>query len=144
LRTTGNLCCGDAPNSRWRSPDQRALQSPRRPGGAAAGRLDRSGLPTRRLTLDSTALVGVAGILASLGGVALGAAMSRQTARDLARDQREWAEKQAVRERQDEEAGKFDERLIEAMSLCPTLQGPAGETGEKIAESRRQLLRAWS
>jgi hypothetical protein len=103
----------------------------------------------RRIThpatdLDSTAIVGVVGILASLGGVYLGAMMARQTARDLAQDAREWTERQAIRERQVEAVAKFDERLLGAMADCPRAQGPAKETAEAIEECRVKVVMAWA
>ena len=70
--------------------------------------------------------------------------MSRRTARDLAEDQRKWSDRQSVRQRQDEEAEKLDKRLIEAMSECPRVAGPAGETAGQIEKSRRRVVHAWS
>jgi hypothetical protein len=94
--------------------------------------------------VDSTVVVGIAGIVATLGGVWLGSFLSKQTARDLAEDQRKWEERHAVRQRQDEEAAKLDERLLEALAGCPSGAGPARETAEKVNEARSAMLRACS
>jgi hypothetical protein len=97
--------------------------------------------------VDSTLAVGIAGIVASsatgLGGVWLGSHLSKQTARDLAHDQREWEEERTLRQRKVEAALKTDERLLEAATGMPTVAGPALEAGRAMDQARRLILNAF-
>jgi len=71
------------------------------------------------------------------GSAASGSArnLSKQTARDLAQDQREWEEERTLKARKVEAALKTDERLLEAATGMPTAVGPALETGRAMAEA---------
>jgi hypothetical protein len=97
--------------------------------------------------VDSQTAIAIAGLASSaatgLGGVYLGSRLSRQTARDLARDQREWDELHAIRQRKDEEAAKLDKHFQEALAELPRMVGPAGEVGEKIRVARNNMLRVF-
>src|SRR5262249_11516842 len=100
------------------------------------------------LSVDATLVVGIAGIVASsvtgLGGVWLGAHLSKQTARDLAQDEGEGEEERALKQRKGEAAQKTDERVLEGAAGSPTAVGPALETGRAMADARVRILNAFS
>jgi hypothetical protein len=100
------------------------------------------------LTLDGQTAIAIAGLATSaatgFGGIVLGSRLSRQTARDLAKDQREWTERHSVRQRQDEEAEKMNELLLDAATGMPTVVGPARETGQKMREVHGRILQAFA
>lgn len=81
--------------------------------------------------------------LSTLFGVYLGARLSKQQARDLAQDQREWSDQQAVRDRQDQVVAEFDERLMEALADVPMGVVTGRDAADAISTGWQALRHAW-
>jgi hypothetical protein len=77
-------------------------------------------------------------------GVLLGWKLSANTARAAAREERDWAERHTVRQRQEAAAGVLDDRVMEATRELPAVQGPAPEIAAAYDRVRIALLKAWA
>jgi hypothetical protein len=90
--------------------------------------------------MDSTVVVsGIFGLV----GVGLGWKLNESTALKAAQRERDFAERQKVRDREEAAAALLDERLVEGMAELPQAQGPAIELAEKLGLFKLQLLQAW-
>jgi hypothetical protein len=81
--------------------------------------------------------------LTTLGGVWLGSHLSKQTALDLAQQQREDADRQAVRARQDRVAAEFDERIHETIGQVPSGVITDREQADVIEAGWSDFRSAW-
>lgn len=88
-----------------------------------------------------TALLGIGGTIA---GVLLGWWLSHKTARDVAREEREWHESQTIRERQETAAGALREAVIEAQRTIPQDLSRRDDAASALFEGHRQLREAWT
>lgn len=85
----------------------------------------------------------IAAPLATLAGVLLGSSLSRRTAREIAQDERAWAEQESVRTREVEVAARFDAEVMEVMADVPMGSTLGGEAVDAIEEAWRGLRSAW-
>jgi hypothetical protein len=91
-----------------------------------------------------TTILAAASPLLGPAGVALGWHLNRKTARETAREERAWAEKQAVRARQEEAAARLDGRILDASADLPSGTEPPREGADKLAQFKAGLLQAWA
>jgi hypothetical protein len=84
-----------------------------------------------------TAIIGVA---RSLGGVVLGWWLTRRTSRD----EREWRERQTVRERQEAAAAALDCALVDIQDKTPRTVMPCIKARDPIVEAQRRVREAWT
>jgi hypothetical protein len=95
--------------------------------------------------LDAATILAIAiPPLTTIRGVVLGWKLSADTARAAAREEREWAERHTVRQRQETAAEALDNRVMEATRDLPAVQGPAIEVAAAYDRVRINLLRAWA
>jgi hypothetical protein len=94
---------------------------------------------------ETIAIVGiVVSALSGLAGVWLGGRIDRRLARDLASDQRKWAEAQEVRRRQDDAAGELDRDVRAAFEDAPSLGVVTARVAhEQLNPVRGRLIGAW-
>ena len=96
------------------------------------------------LTLDSTLAIGIAGIIASFGGVWFGLNRGKQNALEVAKQQRRDAEDLAMRQRQDAEAREMYQSFDEALADLPDAVWPANEAKEEIRKAHDRMLEWFS
>jgi hypothetical protein len=89
----------------------------------------------------AVALVGVGGTIA---GVVLGWFLSRFTAREVAREERQWQEAQMVRERQEAAASQLRAAVIEAQEVIPLGMKRPRDAAEPISDGFGALRNAWT
>jgi hypothetical protein len=97
--------------------------------------------------VDSQTIIALGGLLTAavtgFGGTYLGSRLSRQTARDIASDQREWDESQAVRMRRDDAAAELDAALDAAFAGTAFRKVPPSQATEQLGQARQAMTRAW-
>lgn len=76
------------------------------------------------------------------GGVVLGWWLGGKTARRSARDEREWQERQTIRQRQEQAAERLHEQISEAVRDMSWGTVPAEGIRDKLPEIHRRVLRA--
>src|SRR4051794_27458496 len=84
--------------------------------------------------------LGVPGVIGTLLGVFLGWWLTQRTNRD----QREWAERQIVRERQEASAAALDDAITNAARHFPGGRVARKEARQPLIDARAQVLDAWS
>ena len=89
----------------------------------------------------TVALVGVGGTIV---GVVLGWYLSRFTAREVAREERQWQEAQMVRERQEVAASQLRAAVIEAQGVIPQTMKQPRDAAEPLSDGFRALRNAWT
>lgn len=89
----------------------------------------------------AVALVGVGGTIV---GVVLGWFLSRITAREVAREERQWQEAQMVREQQEAAASQLRAAVIEAQGVIPQAMTQTRDAAEPLSDGFRALRNAWT
>jgi hypothetical protein len=97
--------------------------------------------------MDASGVVAIVGVVASaatgFGGVWLGSSRATRTARQLAADQREWTERQQIREHQEQAAKLFDGELLTLMSRVPQGNDLADNVRVPLGTAYNELEEIW-
>jgi hypothetical protein len=84
----------------------------------------------------------IVGAAVSFGGIVLGWYLGARTARQSALEQREWQEKQTLRQREEEAAARLDEEIVELAKITPQIQMDPVAAQQPLAEAYRRLKEA--